>query len=86
MAKPKSNTYKLAEGATLSATDAKKRLLALIEEGVTVEDACRAVGKSVKSYEYYRSSDPQFKEAIDLARVIKRRAGKVSDEDKDISF
>ena len=86
MAKPKSNTYKLAEGATLSAPDAKKRLLALIEEGVTVEDACRAVGKSVKSYEYYRSSDPQFKEAIDLARVIKRRAGKVSDEDKDISF
>ena len=86
MAKPKSNTYKLTEGATLSAPDAKKRLLALIEEGVTVEDACRAVGKSVKSYEYYRSSDPQFKEAIDLARVIKRRAGKVSDEDKDISF
>ena len=86
MAKPTSNTYKLAEGATLSAPEAKKRLLALIEEGVTVEDACRAVGKSVKSYEYYRSSDPQFKEAIDLARVIKRRAGKVSDEDKDISF
>ena len=65
MAKPKSNSYKLAEGASLSASDAKKRLLALIEEGVTVEDACRAVGKSVKSYEYYRSSDPQFKEAID---------------------
>ena len=86
MAKPKSNTYKLAEGASLSAGDAKKRLLALIEEGVTVEDACRAVGKSVKSYEYYRSSDPQFKEAIDLARVIKRRAGKVSDEDSNISF
>ena len=86
MAKPKSNTYKLAEGASLSAGDAKKRLLALIEDGVTVEDACRAVGKSVKSYEYYRSSDPQFKEAIDLARVIKRRAGKVSDEDSNISF
>ena len=86
MAKPPSNSYKLTEGASLPAPEAKKRLLALIEEGVTVEDACRAVGKSVKSYEYYRSSDPQFKEAIDLARVIKRRAGKVSDEDKDISF
>ena len=86
MAKPPSNSYKLTEGASLPAPEAKKRLLALIEEGVTVEDSCRAVGKSVKSYEYYRSSDPQFKEAIDLARVIKRRAGKVSDEDKDISF
>jgi len=51
MAKPSSNSYKLAPGAKLSAPDAKKRLLALIEEGVTVEDACRAVGKSVKSYE-----------------------------------
>jgi len=86
MAKPSSNSYKLAEGAKLSAPDAKKRLLALIEEGVTVEDACRAVGKSVKSYEYYRSSDPQFKEAIDLARVIKKRAGVVSDDDANISF
>ena len=80
------SAYKLAPGATLSAPDAKKRLLALIEEGVTVEDACRAVGKSVKSYEYYRASDPQFKEAIDLARVIKRRAGKVAEEDANISF
>ena len=80
------NSYRLVEGASLSAPDAKKRLLALIEEGVTVEDACRAVGKSVKSYEYYRSSDPQFKEAIDLARIIKKRAGVVSEDDANISF
>ena len=86
MAKPQSNTFKLAPGATLSAPEAKKRLLALIEDGVTVEDACRAVGKSVKSYEYYRSSDPQFKEAIDLLRVIKKRQGTVSTEDAEISF
>ena len=51
MTKPKSNAYKLAPEATLSAPDAKKRLIALIADGVTVEDACRAVGKSVKSYE-----------------------------------
>ena len=77
---------KLAPGAKLSAPDAKKRLLALIEEGVTVEDACRAAGKSVKSYEYYRASDPQFKEAIDLLRVIAKRKGIVSTEDAEISF
>ena len=86
MAIPKNNAYKLAPGAKLSAPDAKKRLLALIEEGVTVEDACRAVGKSVKSYEYYRSSDPQFKEAIDLLRVLSKRKGIVAPEDAEISF
>ena len=77
---------KLAPGATLSAPEAKKRLLALIEEGVTVEDACRAAGKSVKSYEYYRASDPQFKEAIDLLRVLAKRKGIVATEDAEISF
>jgi hypothetical protein len=82
----RSNSYKLAPGAKLSAPDAKKRLLALIEDGVTVEDACRAVGKSVKSYEYYRASDPQFKEAIDLLRVISKRKGVIAEEDAAISF
>jgi hypothetical protein len=86
MAKPSTNSYKLAPEATLSAPEAKKRLVALIQDGVTVEDACRAVGKSVKSYEYYRSSDPQFKEAIDLSRVIQKRKGVVSDDDANISF
>ena len=86
MAKPETNSYKLAPGATLSAPEAKKKLVALIQDGVTVEDACRAVGKSVKSYEYYRASDPQFKEAIDLSRVIQKRKGIVSDDDAGISF
>ena len=86
MAKPSSNSYKLAPEASLSAPEAKKRLVALIQDGVTVEDACRAVGKSVKSYEYYRASDPQFKEAIDLSRVIQRRKGVISDDDANITF
>ena len=86
MTKPKSNTYKLAPGASIPAPDAKKKLIALIEDGLTVEDACRAVGKSIKSYEYYRASDPQFKEAIDLARVIQKRKGVVSEDDQNITF
>ena len=86
MAKPKSNNYKLAPEATLSAPEAKKRLIALIADGVKIEDACRAVGKSVKSYEYYRVSDPQFKEAVDLSRVIQKRKGIVSEDDANISF
>jgi hypothetical protein len=75
-----------APGTTVSAPDAKKRILALIEDGVTVEDACRAVGKSVKSYEYYRSSDRPFKEAIDLLRVLAKRKGIVDVADVEISF
>jgi len=86
MAKPKSNNYKLAPEATLSAPEAKKRLIALIADGVKIEDACRAVGKSVKSYEYYRVSDPQFKEAVDLSRVIQKRKGVISEDDANISF
>ena len=82
----KSNSYKIAPGATLSAPEAKAKIVALVNDGVKIADACRVVGKSVKSYEYYRSSDPQFREAIDLARVIKRRDGVVSEEDKNISF
>jgi len=86
MSKPNTNTYKLAKGASLSAPQAKERLIALINDGITVEDACRAVGKSIKSYEYYRASDPQFKEAIDLSRAIRQRMGNVSQEDKEIPF
>jgi len=86
MAKPKSNNYKLAPEATLSAPEAKNRLIALIADGVKIEDACRAVGKSVKSYEYYRVSDPQFKEAVDLSRVIQKRKGVISEDDANISF
>jgi|GEM_PF-1620912 len=86
MAIKDASKYRLVEGASLSAPEAKKRLVELINDGVTVEDACRAVGKSVKSYEYYRTSDPQFKEAIDLSRVIQKRKGVVSTEDAEISF
>jgi hypothetical protein len=82
----KSNTYKLAPGASVPAPEAKTKIIALIQDGLTVEDACRAVGKSVKTYEYYRASDPQFKEAIDLARVIQKRNGVTSDEDKNVTF
>lgn len=78
--------YNLAPGAKLSAKSAKDKILELITQGYTVDDACRAVGKSVKSYEYYRASDPQFKDAIDLARQVRGRKGIVADEDRNISF
>ena len=48
---------------------AKKAILAAMAEGATVEQACKAAGKSVKSYEHYRRSDPAFKSLADRTRL-----------------
>jgi hypothetical protein len=47
---------------------AKKVILQSIAEGMTVEQSCSVAGKSVKTYEYYRRSDPAFKALVDRAR------------------
>jgi len=89
MSKPRpgdSNRFKLAPGASFSSADAKQKIIDLINQGYTVEDSCRAVGKSVKSYEYYRASDPDFKKTIDLSREVRNRKGVVSPEDASITF
>jgi len=75
-----------APTAVLSAPEAKALIIKLVEDGFSTADATRAAKKSVKSYEYYRASDPQFKNAIDLARAVQRRKGVVDQEDKEISF
>ena len=76
----------LAPTAELSAPQAKELILKLVEDGFSIADSVRAAKKSIKSYEYYRASDPQFKDALDLARAVQRRKGVVSDEDAEISF
>ena len=78
--------YATAPGAKRSAADAKRIIVELIQSGQTVENACKQAGKSVKSYEYYRATDPQFKEAIDLTRDIQKRDGVILGEDANISF
>lgn len=55
----------------------KAEILKLVEEGHTVEDACRLAGKGVDIWKYYRRSDPDFKEAGDLIRA--RQAGAKTD-------
>jgi hypothetical protein len=75
-----------APTAELSAPQAKELIIKLVEDGFSIADATRAAKKSIKSYEYYRASDPQFKDAIDLARAVQRRKGVVADDDKEISF
>lgn len=51
----------------------KAELLKLVEEGHTVPDATRLIGKSEHIWKYYRRTDPEFKEAGDVIRA--RHAG-----------
>jgi hypothetical protein len=48
---------------------AKKVILQAIAEGLTVEQAAKAAGKTLKSYEYYRKTDPVFKNLADRTRL-----------------
>ena len=77
---------RLKPGAKLNASDAKSRLLELIQAGFSVEDACHAVGKSSKTFYYYTESDPDFKKQVQLVRALKARNGNISDEDKAMTF
>jgi hypothetical protein len=74
---------RLAAGKTLDSTESKSRLLEMIAKGFSVEDACKAVGKSsVKRFYYYTKSDPDFDREVKLVRALKARGGQISDEDK----
>jgi len=88
LAVPRVNTVALRvpKDQSVSSTEAKKRLVGLIEDGFSVADACRAVGKSEKTYYYYLQSDPEFDRAIKLMRAVQARKGRVDQADKDISF
>lgn len=48
--------------------DIKMELLRHIGAGMTVANACIAVGRSVKTYEKYRAEDPEFRARLDRIR------------------
>ena len=39
---------------------AKRVIITAVAEGMTVEQAVASAGRSMKSYEYYRRTDPAF--------------------------
>ena len=86
MSKSDHSFRRVPQGTNLSSSEAKKRLLQFFEDGLSVADSCKAVGKSEKSYYYYLASDPEFKRDVDLLRAIQKRAGSVSDENSSVSF
>lgn len=50
-----------------SAEDARKVIYAAIVKGWSIDDACRAAGKSRSAYQYYRDNFPQWRTKVDAA-------------------
>jgi len=65
---------------------AKKTILAAMAEGSTVEQACLVAGKSVKTYEYYRRSDPAFKSLADRTRLGSLEKNYTEETAKNLDF
>ena len=77
---------RLGEDQNLTATEAKKRLLEFIRDGLSVEEACRLTNKSTKTFYYYTKSDPDFSRDLKLIRALKSRKGEILEEDRNVSF
>jgi hypothetical protein len=60
----------------------KGQVLDFIKQGYSVQQAMDAVGRSVKTYEYYRKTDPDFALGIDRLRSMTARGeiGKATEE------
>lgn len=53
-----------------NADEAKAGILAGLREGLTARAACERVGRSEKSYEYYRRSDKDFLKAVEKIKSL----------------
>jgi hypothetical protein len=51
----------------------KKQIIDFLMQGYSVQRAMDAVGRSVKTYEYYRKTDPDFAAGIDKLRSLTAR-------------
>lgn len=57
--------------STLSSKDKKATILATVRMGGTIEDGCRQAGCSRKTHEYYRRTDPDYRDLMDRALQAK---------------
>ena len=51
----------------------KKQIIELLMQGTSVQKAMDTVGRSIKTYEYYRKTDPDFALGIDKIRALTAR-------------
>jgi len=65
---------------------AKRVILSAIAEGMTVEQAVASAGRSIKSYEYYRRTDPVWKDKVDRTRLGLRGASFIEQTLDDLTF
>lgn len=59
----------------------KKQIIEYLMEGYSVQKACDAVGRSVKTYEYYRKTDEEFRLAVEKVRNMTAR-GEINNDPK----
>ena len=57
--------------STLSSKEKKQTILAAVRMGQTVVEGCRQAGCSEKTHEYYRRSDPDYRDSMDRALQAK---------------
>lgn len=57
--------------STLSSQEKKQTIIATVRMGRTIEEGCRQAGVSRKTHEYYRKSDPDYRDLIDRALTAK---------------
>lgn len=57
----------------LNADEAKEELVRLVGQGKSIADALKIVGKSRKTYEYYRRTDPDFVEKVERQKILVSR-------------
>lgn len=57
--------------SALSSKDKKQTILATVRMGGTIEDGCRQAGCSRKTHEYYRRTDPDYRDLMDRALQAK---------------
>lgn len=64
---------KIKSAASHRSDAIKKQVIDFLMQGYSVQRAMDAVGRSVKTYEYYRKTDPQFATACDKVRSMTAR-------------
>ena len=65
---------------------AKRLILSGVAEGLTIEAATAASGKSYKTYEYYRRTDKVFADKMDRTRLGLKDKNFASSDVHDIDF
>lgn len=60
-------------GPRLNTETAKRRFLELVHEGKTHTQACSRIGRSIKSYDYWRKNDETFRNQVDAIHEMRDR-------------